>query len=956
VNATESRETVSLTFRYLKRSMSEERMSNVAYTFVTILREVIRNPEQTVKQLSHFGERNRNPLWGWNGIVPDKKDACELGAIEYHLRSFLPDGIDVVAELITPVDEESQTILAVFICLRDVLDNGDHGLEDVPVVTRERLIPIVAELEEWLSNSLPEYMIPTMFVPLRRIPLTASGKPDRQKLHQLVSGLSKQQLTARSLDASAKRAPSMELEKRLQLLWANVLNVRADRIGIGDNFFKLGGDSITAMRLVATARAAGIYISVADVFNHSTLSELSLSIAAAEGLTEFGIPTCTSSGTTKTAESFPHDALLQRTTSRALTKELEKQLQQLWAGVLNLRAGSIGISDNFFKLGGDSITAMRLVATARSSGIHISIAHIFGHPTLLDLSLALSIPDRLRRSAKRHTHFPFSSLDFPDVEEFLEEVVCPQITSERFNIEDALIATDMQAAMIAFGLSRNRGNIHYFTLDFDGHIDSSRLKTACQTLISHHPIFRTVFFAHKSQVFQILLRSIPLEFQRYECENSIEDLSKQLINTDRSLPFAPGDRIVRFMFLEHGTYSARLIIRVSHAQYDGICFPIIIKDLKAAYLGEKIEARPPFSDFVYAINKRNGTKAELFWRTLLENSSMTKFSLYKIPSYENHIDSCVMRSIPFISLGSHGITLASIIKAAWAFILAQLSGTNDVVFGHVVSGRNLFLEGIDQIVGPCINVVPVRVRFQSSTVLDLLCLVQNQYLEAIPFETMGFRRIVERCTEWPLWSRFSSVVQHQNLDEILTSCRFGDTNCKIGAISAPHDVVDVAILSSQQGRKTGISLNYSRRVISQPFAEEVLESLCSTILQFSTDVNAQLPSPSSWSTPYPRIPFLNDTGHGQPLCSIQPSKALVAYQSVVERAWKFVMKAGVGDCTDDFCDPSIPFFDIWGGLIAAAQLSAFYRQEGIQITMEEVLSHPTIGLQTLLVAQRSGVK
>lgn len=425
-----------------------------------------------------------------------------------------------------------------------------------------------------------------------------------------------------------------------------------------------------------------------------------------------------------------------------------------------------------------------------------------------------------------------------------------------------------------------------------------------------------------------------------------------MINADKSLDFAPGDRIVRFMFLERGAHSSRLIMKVSHAQYDGLCFPTVIRDLKTAYLGEKIEASPPFSDFIYAITRKDETEAEHFWRTLLKNSSMTTFSHHKTPSYENHIDSLIVRSIPPISLTSQGITFASLAKAAWAFVLAQLSGLSDVVFGHVVSGRNLLLEGIDQIVGPCINVVPVRVRFQPSTVLDLLHLVQNQHLEAIPFETTSFRHIVKQCTGWPLWSRFGSVVQHQNLDEILTSYRFGDVNCNIGAVTAPHDVVDIAILTSLHGMGIDVSLNYSKRVISRSFAEEVLEILCSTILQFSMDVNAQLPSSSSWSTPNPRIPFPSDIGQAkQQLCNnTQTSKVSAAYyQSIVERAWKFVMDVG-GDC-----DPNIPFFDIWGDLFAAAQLSAFYCRGGICITVEEILSHPTMHLQTVLAAQRSGI-
>ena len=119
-------------------------------------------------------------------------------------------------------------------------------------------------------------MIPTVFVPLKQMPLTSSGKTDRHKLRQLVSGLSKEQLASCSLGEGVKRPPSTEMEKRLQQVWSRVLNIQADNIGAGDSFFRLGGDSIIAMRMVAAARAAGICVTVADVFSHPILSDLSL--------------------------------------------------------------------------------------------------------------------------------------------------------------------------------------------------------------------------------------------------------------------------------------------------------------------------------------------------------------------------------------------------------------------------------------------------------------------------------------------------------------------------------------------------------------------------------------------------------------------------------------------------------------------------------------------------------
>ena len=81
---------------------------------------------------------------------------------------------------------------------------------------------------------------------------------------------------------------------------------------------------------------------------------------------------------------------------------------------------------------------MRMVAAVGNAGICMTVADVFGHPLSSDLSALLPAPDRLDLSAEKHNHPQFLSLNFSDVGKFLEETVCPQIASERSNIEDVL--------------------------------------------------------------------------------------------------------------------------------------------------------------------------------------------------------------------------------------------------------------------------------------------------------------------------------------------------------------------------------------------------------------------------------------------------------------------------------------------------------------------------------------
>ncbi|MGW6774110.1 condensation domain-containing protein, partial [Streptomyces sp. NPDC055037] len=128
--------------------------------------------------------------------------------------------------------------------------------------------PDVDALREHVASALPEYMVPAAFVVLDALPLNANGKLDRRALPAPEFA---------SADG-AYVAPRTESERILCGVWAEVLGL--ERVGIEDNFFDLGGDSIISLQVVSRARRAGLALSSRDVFLHPTLSTL------AAGLTE----------------------------------------------------------------------------------------------------------------------------------------------------------------------------------------------------------------------------------------------------------------------------------------------------------------------------------------------------------------------------------------------------------------------------------------------------------------------------------------------------------------------------------------------------------------------------------------------------------------------------------------------------------------------------------------------
>ncbi|MCF3179257.1 amino acid adenylation domain-containing protein [Streptomyces polychromogenes] len=121
--------------------------------------------------------------------------------------------------------------------------------------------PLMARLPEYLRGRLPDYMVPTAIVPLSRIPLTPNGKLNRRALP-----------VPDYAQVSTGRAPRNAREETLCALFAEVLGL--ERVGIDDDYFALGGDSIRSIQVVARAKARGTVITVREIFEHRTVARL----------------------------------------------------------------------------------------------------------------------------------------------------------------------------------------------------------------------------------------------------------------------------------------------------------------------------------------------------------------------------------------------------------------------------------------------------------------------------------------------------------------------------------------------------------------------------------------------------------------------------------------------------------------------------------------------------------
>ncbi|WP_341274856.1 amino acid adenylation domain-containing protein [Clostridium beijerinckii] len=202
----------------------------------------------------------------------------EIGKYMYKtgdLAKWLPDGnIDYIGRVDhqvkirgfrVEIDEVERSILKI------------QGIKEVVVLAKENestnylCAYYVGDTEyrhsyirDEITKSIPSYMVPTYFIKIDSIPVTSNGKVNRRELMKLEGG---------STSSIEYKGPENDIERAMVAVWQNVLGIR--QIGVQDDFFDLGGDSIKAMQIVSKLKMYNYYIEVKDVFKSLTIRNLS---------------------------------------------------------------------------------------------------------------------------------------------------------------------------------------------------------------------------------------------------------------------------------------------------------------------------------------------------------------------------------------------------------------------------------------------------------------------------------------------------------------------------------------------------------------------------------------------------------------------------------------------------------------------------------------------------------
>ena len=433
-------------------------------------------------------------------------------------------------------------------------------------------------------------------------------------------------------------------------------------------------------------------------------------------------------------ESDTHDwSWTERTVSQTLSTTIGCTLQQ------------VGRHVSFFSLGLDSISAISFSRSLREQGFPAADVSL-----VLRYSSVSKLSDKLVHGPEAASNFGTKRLDnyFSPLE---TEKIARKF--DKYRILKILPCTPLQEAMLSS--SSVPGEVPYYNHTvFEIHGDIDRLYHVWQDMTCRHDILRTCITPTENERYsfaQVVLSSYKIEWTSILLENDDFDtaLTRSMNNAARDAT----EHRPQYSFTVFVTANKTvLLLSMHHSLYDGEAFQLLLKEVKEVYDGHSLPAPVSSEPFLAIVHSLNLEEADKFWNKNLDNFQPKTFSaaflgLNTISQREaRSVVTTEYSTVNLSSLASYckkfQISMLSLLQASWAKVLSLFLHTTDVCFGNVVSGRTLPLDGIERIMAPCFNTVPIRLHLGTDmSNLDLMKTAQQLNLDSSPYQFTPLRRV-----------------------------------------------------------------------------------------------------------------------------------------------------------------------------------------------------------------------
>ncbi|MFE7465433.1 amino acid adenylation domain-containing protein [Streptomyces sp. NPDC057499] len=267
-------------------------------------------------------------------------------------------------------------------------------------------------------------------------------------------------------------------------------------------------------------------------------------------------------------------------------------------------------------------------------------------------------------------------------------------------------------------------------------VTATAAREAVTALLDRHPNLRACFRHERlDRPVQVVPKSVRVPWTEVDLTGLSPDAARarteKVLREDARLRFdLARPPLVRATFLRRPD-GAELVVSFHHILLDGWSMAVVERDLAALVAGGALPPATPYRDYLVWLGGQDRHKAEAAWAESLEG---LEHPALLAPSGPDTVSdrarrwlSAELTATLTRRAADTGVTLNTLVQVAWALVLARLTGSRDLVFGAVVSGRPHDLPGVESMVGLFINTLPVRVRLRDGErVEELLRRVQDE--------------------------------------------------------------------------------------------------------------------------------------------------------------------------------------------------------------------------------------
>ncbi|KAL2138859.1 hypothetical protein VTI28DRAFT_6097 [Corynascus sepedonium] len=424
---------------------------------------------------------------------------------------------------------------------------------------------------------------------------------------------------------------------------------------------------------------------------------------------------------------------------------ITSRLREIWARILHDDASAFSDNDVFFEVGGDSISAQHLISAAKKQGILLTMEQIFMHASLEEMARVARVADDAaanKTSTRPKTLSGLSSGEQHPMQDKLDAIAmkCGVIPG---NIEDAYSCSPMQESLVAELDVGKSAYLRQFVFSMSEHLPLDHFRQAWEDTVLANPVLRTrVCYVGGTHGY---VQAVVNEDTKWRTVRG--DLT-QFLEQDAGFPMRPDGPLFRYTILEAendmGNIQRHFVWTAHHALCDGVSIVEILDEVAKRFRGEAVPLRQSFRSFIDSPAVMPDREQEQhFWRRSLSGINPTAYPpVPQAPEFRAEPTSELERPLVLGRLPPFGVTKALLLRAAWAILVSHYTGTEDVGFGVINSGRGSAVHGVSQMTGPTINLVPIALRIDpTQSVASFLSAVRAQAAEMTSFEHTGISRI-----------------------------------------------------------------------------------------------------------------------------------------------------------------------------------------------------------------------